>query len=131
VQAKSDHAMASRNCGEQDDQRDNCPQKKEKKLKKVKVKRPLTARCYSNAEWYSLDDLAKKEVMALRDKKKGKKSKGTRSNSLVTTEKETAKDPEETKVDDSVDNTAKADSAGDEFGCRAHMKVKPGKGDDH
>jgi hypothetical protein len=132
AQAKNDRAVGSASRGENDhSQSDGRPPKKRQKHEKVKVKRPLTARSYSNAEWYSLDDPEKKEVIALRDEKKtagkGGKSKGkTRSNSSVTSAKETVEDPEEMKEDDSVDDTPKGHHAGDQFGRRAHMKEPPG-----
>jgi hypothetical protein len=63
-------------------------------------------------------------------KGKGKpKEKETRSNSSVTSgTKETA---DEEEVNDSDDTPKHANSAGDEFGRRAHMNKDPNWGDDN
>jgi hypothetical protein len=96
----------------------------------------LTARSYSNAEWYSLPDPEKKEFNDLRAKKKGgdkKQNKGNRRSSLVTRESEEPakadEEPEEMPeeaADSGNEHNPKA-QAGPEFGRRAHMKEKPGK----
>jgi hypothetical protein len=98
------------------------PPEKKKKLEKGKVKRPLTARSYSNTEWYSLKDPELKEVMDLHAKKPGKgkgkpKEKATRSNSSVTSAKETADAPDKEEEDNLDDTPKQKNSAGYKFGC--------------
>jgi hypothetical protein len=142
AQAKKDRAVGSTTRGDKEEESDCGLPKKKKRPEKVKDKRPLTARSYSNAKWYSLKDPERKEVMDLHAKKPGKgegkakesKEKGTHSNSLVTSAKETADTPdnvEEEEDADNLDNTPKQkNSAGDKFGRQAHMSQNPLWGDE-
>jgi hypothetical protein len=142
AQAKNNRAVGSGTHGDKDDD-GRGPPKKKKRPEKVKVKRPLTARSYSNTKWYSLEDPEWKEVMDLRAKKPGKgkgkpkeqpKEKGTRSNSSVTSAKGTveddAKEVSDAETGNSDDTPKQTNSAGDEFGRCAHMNKNPLWGDD-
>jgi hypothetical protein len=122
AQAKNDHAVGSATHGDEDNLDGRGPPKKKKKLEKGKVKRPLTARSYSNTEWYSLKDPEWKEVMDIHAKKPGKgrgkpKEKDTRSNSSVTSAKETADAPDKEEEDNLDDTPKQKNSARYKFGC--------------